>query len=111
MTSKTTFLNYENQYGRLVLSPVTDVVHVDTISGKDIAAEHTFDLRTAEKIALITDNRGIQIVPVQGDDGKWVCYVVVQETPLTAAVAQIETLDYVGNNPTLEIRDRVRLAP
>lgn len=97
-------LDFQNRYGRLVLSLVSDVIHVDKISGKNVAAEHKFDIRIAEKIALITDNRGIQICPVS-EGGKWLCYVVVHDTPSTAAVAEVALIEYVGGDPTQEIRD------
>lgn len=99
-------LNFQNRYGQLTLVLVTDVRHVRDIHGKDVDAAHKFGLETAEKIALVTDNRGIQL----GGLGAHDCYVVVHETPDTAAVARIETLTYTGGDPAQEIRDAARPA-
>lgn len=100
-------LHFKNQYGELKLVLVSAVCHVDNIHGKDVDSQHKFGLEVAEKIVLVTDNRGIQI----GGLGAHDCYVVVHETPETAAVARIEFLDYVGRNPAQEIRDCARPRP
>ena len=97
-------LRFKNRYGELALVLVSDIRHVNDIHGKDIDDQYKFGLKTAEKVALVTDNRGIQI----GGAGAHDCYVVVHETPSTAAVARIETLLYVGGNPAQEIRDAAR---
>lgn len=97
-------LDFQNRYGRLSLSLVSDVRAVKDIHGKDIDDCHKFAIDTAEKIALITDNRGIQICPTKGDAG-WLCYVVAHETPSTAAIARIEAIEYLGGNPAQEIHD------
>lgn len=99
-------LNFQNRYGQLTLVLVTDVRNVRDIHGKDVDPAHKFGLETAEKIALVTDNRGIQL----GGLGAHDCYVVVHETPDTAAVARIESLTYVGQNPAQEIQDARRAA-
>lgn len=94
-------LNFQNQYGQLTLALVDSLRNVRNIHGKDIDPAHKFGLETAEKIALVTDNRGIQL----GGLGAHDCYVVVHETPDTAAVARIESLTYIGQNPAQEIHD------
>lgn len=97
-------LDFQNRYGQLRLVLVDGVRNVRDIHGKDVDPAHKFGLETAEKIALVTDNRGIQL----GGFGAHDCYVVVHETPNTAAVARIESLTYVGQNPKQEIQDARR---
>lgn len=97
-------LDFQNRYGRLTLSLVSEVRPVNEIHGVDLDDAIKFDIDTAERIALITDNRGIQIAPHKVGD-KWRCYVVVHDSPSTVAVAKIETLDYVGRDPKQELRD------
>ena len=92
-------LSFANRYGELTLALATSALNVKDIHGKDIDDRHKFGLDVAEKIALITDNCGIQI----GGFGITDCYVVVHETSHTAAVARIEWMNYVGGNPTEEI--------
>lgn len=98
-------LDFQNRYGRLTLKLVSDVRPVKGIRGVDIDDCHKFDMDTAEKIALITDNRGIQLCYGAGAR----LYVVAHDTPSTCAVARIETMSYVGQNPAQEIRDARRL--
>jgi hypothetical protein len=103
-------LNYQNKYGSLTLAPVTDVMHVNEIRGVNIDSQYKFDIKAAEQIALITDNRGVQLAPIKEPEG-WRVYVVVHETPETAAVAKIVELVYIGKDSAKqEIRNAQRPA-
>lgn len=98
-------LHFKNGYGTLTLKLVSAVMPVDSIRGADIADAYKFDLHTAEKVALITGNRRIQIGGTNAHD----CYVVAHESTSTAAIACIETMNYVGGVPAKELyRERWR---
>lgn len=99
-------LDFANQFGALKLALVSEVRPVDSIFGADIDAAHKFDLHTAEQVALITENRRIQI----GGLGAHDCYIVVHESPTNAAIARIESINYIGGNPAQEI-ERARQSP
>lgn len=100
---------FQNKFGRVSFRLVAAVTHVGNIRGANLDARCMFDIETAEKIALITENRGIQIAPFNGADG-WRCYVILHETESTAAVAEIEELTYTGDTPAQELhaaRDQI----
>lgn len=98
-------LNFKNGYGTLTLALVSAVMPVDAIRGADVDVAYKFDLETAEKVALITENRRVQIGGTNAHD----CYVVAHESVSTAAIARIETMNYVGGVPAHEIeRERWR---
>lgn len=97
-------LNFQNRYGQLALTLVDAVRPVKGIRGVDVEDQHKFGIDVAEKIALISDNRGIQICPCKDGDGKWVCFVIAHDSPSTGAVARIESMNYLGLNPTQEIQ-------
>jgi hypothetical protein len=100
-------LHYQNKYGRIEFDLVSEVRHVSTIHGVDIDDQYKFDIRTAEQVALITDNRRIQICPQRTPKG-YVLYVVLHATPSTVAVGRIKDLVYVGGDPTQAIQDERR---
>jgi len=52
---------YENRYGVLEVEPIEEHHKVSEILGKNIEERFFFDLETSEKIALITDNKDIQL--------------------------------------------------
>ncbi len=98
-------LHFKNKYGTLTLKLVSAVMPVDSIHGADIDNAYKFDLKTAEKVALITENRRIQIGGTNAHD----CYVVAHESVSTAAIARIETMDYMSGVPAQELyRERWR---
>lgn len=100
---------FENRFGSVSFRPIAEVTHVKNIRGADLDARCMFDVETAEKIALITENRRIQICPYKGADG-WRCYVVLHESESTAAVAEIEGLNYTGGVPAAEIHSAREMA-
>lgn len=95
-------LTFQNRYGQLSLVPVSDVRPVKEIRGVDVDGRHKFGIDVAEQIALITENRGIQICLGEG----WNCYVIAHDSPSTGAVVRIESLTYVGGNPAQELHAR-----
>lgn len=50
---------YSNKYGTLVVEPITEVMSVRDVRLKNIPMNARFDLDTAEKVVLITENRRI----------------------------------------------------
>ena len=96
-------LDFKNRFGLLKLALLTDVMPVRDIRGTNIDNIHKFPIDQAEQVALITDNRGIQISTVKAD-GQWLFYIVVHDSPSTGAVARVETIAYTGRLPALEIQ-------
>lgn len=96
-------MKFQNRYGQLELLPVSEVMPVDDIHGKDISQSHMFTIEIAEQMALITDNCGIQIAPFKLSNGHWVCYVVAQKTPRTGQIMRIACMAYAGGNPSHEL--------
>lgn len=59
-----------------------------------MAAPNQFDLDTAEKITLITENRRVQICfPYPFPKPAW-CYIVHHDTASTAAICRAELHDF-----------------
>lgn len=94
---------FENVFGCVTFVPVTEAMHVSKIRGADLDPGCLFDIETAEKVALITENRHIQLCSFKTVDG-WRCYVVLHETASTAAVAKLDALTYVGKTPAHELQ-------
>ena len=91
---------YENKYGKLVVEHLTDYKPVSFIHGVDLPDDCMFDLDTAEKIVLITENRRTQI-GVMPPPRK--CYLVVHESCSFACAVRIVSLDYTGPSAAQEI--------
>ena len=54
-------MDYKNQYGTATLTLVGPIIHVSKVVGADvIGAGYGFDLDTAAKLALITENARLQ---------------------------------------------------
>lgn len=100
---------FKNKFGSVTFRPVTEITHVKNIRGADVEARCLFDVETAEKLALITENHRVQICPTQGPDG-WRCYVVLHEDSANVAVAEIEELTYIGGVPAAEIHNAREMA-
>ncbi len=96
-------IKYQNKYGTLELLPL-DYRHVSEIRHKDVPADLKFDTTTVEQIALITDNRRIQLVPnYPANLHEWmVCH---HNAPDTCAVCRIVSIDFVSDvDPQTEIQ-------
>ena len=63
-------VKYQNEYGTVVLTPVTDFVHVNTVFGKDIDDKYKFAIDDGANIALITENRNVQLAVENYTDEK-----------------------------------------
>lgn len=100
---------YQNRFGSLVLEPISEYRAVRGIRSDIVPTEGRFHgIDIAEKVALITDNRGIQIsfqMPLTRDSFG---YILHHDSPSTCAICRIVSMEYVGNDPTVEIQDNRR---
>ena len=80
-------IQFENQYGKATLTPVTPFMAVGAICAAKCpeAKVHSIDMEVAEQLALITGNDGIQICFASFD----VIYVIAHDTPRTAAICAV----------------------
>lgn len=88
---------YKNEYGELTIEPVTDYVPISTVSFQKTpeVRENLFDINTAEKVALITENRGIQVCfPLLAGRGPNNAYVVIHKDASTVAVGKVTLNDF-----------------
>lgn len=95
-------IKFCNRYGSLELKPVTDYMPVDQIKHTIAPIGSAFNLETAEKIALITENRRIQLCIIP--DNYRVMYVVHHSSTSIAAICEINSLAYNERiNPQQEL--------
>jgi len=102
-------ITYHNEYGILELIP-SDYVDISTILVATTPDEFKFDLETAEKIALISENARIQLT--FGYPNLKDAIVVHHTGPRTAAVCRIHRLEFTsGVNPREEIELHAKREP
>jgi len=86
-------VNFKNSFGALKISFVTDFMPVGEISqNMPEVSSNLFDVETAEKIALITDNKNVQIgmcYPLNGQ-----AYLIYHSSASVAAVCKIESISF-----------------
>lgn len=99
---------YSNKYGTLVVEPITEVMPVKEVRLANFPDDAKFDLDTAERVVLITENRRSQIVVASVHQPVG---LVVHESPSTCWIARIVSLDYTGPNPQQAIEDERRRTP
>jgi hypothetical protein len=96
--------HFKNEYGTATLTTLTPFMRVGDIKGSDYPDDIKFNIDTAEKLALITENRGIQIVAQSTKQ----FYVMLHESTSVAAVCHAE-LEYTSpKNPTKAIEDAAK---
>jgi hypothetical protein len=86
-------MNYRNKYGQATLTPVTDVLHISAISASKmpgLISQVQLSIEEAEQLALITENRHIQITYSMETKQ---FYVVHHVTANTVQLCQA-TIDY-----------------
>ena len=93
-------INYSNEFGTLALLIVAALRPVSGFRLADVDDKYTFALETAEQIALITDNRRLQLVCAGGR-----CGVVVHASPNEIHLASVAAINYTGGNPAQELHD------
>lgn len=92
-------IQFKNRFGTLYLTPVTDYMPISKITFKTTKAvkEHIIDMECAEKVALITDNRNVQVCfPMQLDFNS--CYVIHHNKPDSACVCRVNVEDFQSDN-------------
>jgi hypothetical protein len=87
-------INYQNKYGKATLTPVSEVLRVQDVSYAkmpQLIEQVKFSIDQAEKLALITGNKKIQIAFCMD---KKLCYVLHHLTPSTVQICSVE-MDYI----------------
>lgn len=102
---------YANEFGEVVLEPITRYMPVSEISKEKVPEieEALFSMETAEIIALITENKMIQIsLPFPIRNNEKAAYVVKHSTPAIAAVCRVHIKSFhtPGN---LSAQDQIEL--
>lgn len=101
---------YTNRYGTVKFRPVTEYMPVKNISFDKLRLPETilFDIDTAEKIVLITDNRNSQISfpPSKGEKNQLKkAYFIHHSSTSVAAACELVSIDFISDiNPTEEIK-------
>lgn len=107
--------SYKNEYGELEVESISKTQSLHGWYVKDLPDDIKFDLDTAEKIVLITENRKSQIT---GDwFGNKMCVFVYHISPSDVQICKINKLIFTSSvNPTEELekfgkRDATRVSP
>ena len=91
-------MDYANKFGTATLTPVGPVVHVRTVVGTTVIDDgYGFDMDTAEKLALITENARLQ---PSYNMARRLCYVMLHHSPSQVQVCRLDRLTYVGGDPS-----------
>ena len=98
-------IKFQNEYGSLELTPVTEYLPISAISVALIAEVEgvLFDLEEGEKIALITENKNIQMCFPYALDAKneynQCGYVIHHQSPKIGCICkvQLENFSIVDN--------------
>lgn len=91
-------INYKNEFGELNLRIVGEFVDVSKILSSDpMVKENSFSLDDAEKIALITDNNGIQL---SFDMKNGSSFVIAHQSGSVAAICKAEIVSFKCNFDT-----------
>jgi hypothetical protein len=100
-----TSIDFHNEYGHVVLTPVTSSKPVRDISRYLVPVDCFVTLEQAEQVAAITENRRVQLCFPDLPQ----CYVVFHPTPCTAQICRAaitwnaaETARSVLSRPTAE---------
>lgn len=90
-------MNYTNRYGEATLTPVGPIVHVSTVRGEQVIDDgYGFDMDTAGKLALITENRRLQ--PAYNMVRR-LSYVMLHHSPSDVQICRLDHLNYTGGDP------------
>lgn len=93
-------VRFANRFGVAEITPVTESMPIGDIrKTHPMALANTFDIETAEQIALITENRRIQICP-RFDPMDGMAYLVLHDSPSSASICSVKVLEFVcGTTP------------
>lgn len=88
---------YSNEYGQLTVEKISQVMPIKQI-GRDLPSfpycDIAFDIKTAEQIALITENRGTQICFFKETDNYRAYLITSDTTGKNACYVKIFSLNY-----------------
>lgn len=84
-------ITYQNKYGFLEFEVIEAYREVATIHSKDLQQDVFFEIDDAEKIALITENKGIQLSVNQGHTKM---FLIHHKTSNIAAVCRVIKIDF-----------------
>jgi hypothetical protein len=86
---------FRNRFGTLIVTAISSVLNVRDVRGEDFPDKIKFTLAVAERIALITESRHIQIAFQRWTkDGPG--YLMIHTSASTVVVVRVKTLDYTG---------------
>lgn len=88
---------FESEHGHLAIEPVTAFMDVATFRIADEHAPYLFDMGTAEQIAVITGNRGVQLSFCWPLNGR--AYLLLHDGPRRGALCKVVRLEWRGNEP------------
>lgn len=94
-------IRYENKYGELRLERVAEFVPVAQFKRIPEHNRVLFDLRTAEQIAVITGNRGVQIAfcyPING-----LAYVVLHDGSGKCALCRVADIQWTDGQEASDV--------
>lgn len=100
-------IEFKNKYGSLILEVVSDFVKVKDLGRvKDLPKDQIFPIEIAEQIALITENRKIQIV--FDSTNIRMASVAVHDSVSTAAWAKIKHINF---DKKFDATEELRISP
>lgn len=84
---------FTNRFGSVLVTPMTDFMPLAGIrKTHPMAMANAFDMTTAEQIALVTENRGVQVCVHYPLDG--LAYLVLHDSPSTAAICRVDVKEF-----------------
>ena len=90
-------MDYKNKYGTATLTPIGPIVHVSKVVGAEVIdAGYGFDMATAERLALVTENARLQ--PAY-NMARRQCYVVCHHSPSEVQVCRLDALVCTETDP------------
>jgi hypothetical protein len=93
-------LTYKNKYGYLEFEVIENYRDISTIHSKDLQDNLFFEIEVAEHIALITENRDIQL-SVTYDPKKM--FLIHHQSSSVAAVCRITKIEFNSDFNAREI--------
>lgn len=98
-------IRIRNEFGTVELVPVTGILPIAQLSSALPAAQmHRFDLDTAERIALITENRGVQICCPMHWRGQ--AFLILHDGPSAGAVCRVSVVEWLSDEDPIEVLSR-----
>ena len=95
-------ITYSNEFGVAKFELVTRDRMIGEISSQDVPENCFIDIDTAEQIALITGNDGIQLSFEFIDNKIGRPYIINNSTPKVGCIARLLEIEYTGDTPAHE---------